>query len=95
MIRSILKKYQMGMVTDDHLVVESLHMVDPENPGLVLNSLPDSIFPHILRFATDYLRGRMITNYGVLPTQDQVLAAKEWIEELLQQKADNKGGISR
>ena len=78
----------MGMVTDDHLVVESLHMVDPENPGLVLSSLPDNILHRMLQFAQENLHSRMVTNYGVLPAQDQVLAARHWIEKSLQQKAN-------
>ena len=32
MMRSLVEKYRTGMITDDHLVVESLHMLDPENP---------------------------------------------------------------
>ena len=94
MSRSLVEKYQLGMITDDHLVVESLHTVDVENPGLVLSSLPDNILPRILRFATDYLHGRMVTNYGVLPTRDQVLAARDWIEESVQQKANKRGSIA-
>jgi hypothetical protein len=88
MIRSILEKYQTGMITDEHLVVETLQMVDPEDPGPVLSSLPENIFHRILRFANEYLKGHMLTNYGVLPTRDQVLAALEWIEESLQQNAN-------
>ena len=87
-MRSLVEKYRLGMITVDHLVVESLHMVDPENPGLVLSSLPDTIHPRILRFTNEYLQGRMVTNYGVLPAQDQVLAARNWIEESLQQTVD-------
>jgi hypothetical protein len=87
MMRSLVEKYQAGMITDEHLVVESLNMVDPKNPGLVLSSLPDDIVLRTLRFAKDYLPGRMVTNYGVLPAQDQILAARLWIEKSLQQKA--------
>jgi hypothetical protein len=86
MMRSLVEKYRVGMITDDHLVVESLHMVDPENPGLVLGSLPDNILLRMLRFANEYADGRMVTNYGVVPARDQVLAAKHWIEKLLQQQ---------
>ena len=78
MTRSLVEKYQMGMISDDHLVVESLHLIDPDNPGLVLSTLPDKILPRVLRFVNEYLHGRMVTNYGVLPAQDQVLAARTW-----------------
>ena len=87
MTRSLLDQYQMGMITDDHLVVESLHMIDPDNPGLVLGALPDDILPRVLRFVRDYLDGRMVTNFGVLPAQDQVLAARTWIESALRHTA--------
>jgi hypothetical protein len=87
MTRSLVEKYQMGMITDDHLVVESLHMIDPDNPGLVLSALPDKILPRVLRFVKDYLDGRMVTNFGVMPAQDQALAARAWVETALQHMA--------
>jgi hypothetical protein len=63
-------------------------MVDPENPGEVLSSLPEDILHRMLQFANEYLNSRMVTNYGVLPAKDQVLAALNWIEKALRQKAD-------
>ncbi len=87
MTRSLVEKYRLGMITDDHLVVESLQLVDPENPGLVLSTLPDAILLRTLQFAKEYLHGRMLTNYGVMPAQAQVLATSRWIEKSLQQKA--------
>jgi len=88
MMRSLVEKYRTGMITDDHLVVESLHMLDPENPGPVLSSLPEDVLLRMQRLATEYLHGRMLTNYGVLPAKDQVLAARHWIAESRQQKAN-------
>jgi hypothetical protein len=87
MMRSLVDKYRAGMITDDHLVVESLHMVDPENSSLVLSSLPNQILLRILGFGKEYLQGHMVTNYGAMPAQDQVLAAMRWIEKSLQQTA--------
>ncbi len=83
MMRSLVEKYRCGMITDDHLVVESLHLLDPENPGLVLSSVPENILYRMLRFSNEYQPGRMLTNYGVLPTTDQVHAARNWIEASL------------
>ena len=85
-MRSLMQKYLAGTITDDHLVIESLHMVDPADPGLVLRGLPDPILHRILRFANEYPPGPMVTNYGVVPTKDQVIAALHWIEKSLQQK---------
>ena len=87
MSRSVLEKFHLGMITDEHLVVESLHGIDPENPGFVLSTLPDHILPRALRFVNEFLEGRMVTNYGELPAQHQVLAAKRWLESALQQTA--------
>ena len=86
MMRSLVEKYQAGMITDDHLMVESLHRVDPENPGLVLGSLPDTILRRMLQFTNESAGCRIVTNYGILPTQDQILAAKDWIEKLFQRQ---------
>jgi hypothetical protein len=53
----------------------------------VLSSLPEDILLRMQRFATEYLHGRMLTNYGVLPAKDHVLAARHWLERLRQEKA--------
>jgi hypothetical protein len=74
------------MITDDHLVVESLHLLDPQDPGAVLSSLPNEILQRMLRFANGYQDGRMVSNYGVLPAHDQVAAAKKWIEHTILQR---------
>jgi hypothetical protein len=87
MMHTLVEKYRMGMITDDHLVVESLNMVDPESPALVLANLPENILRRMVRFADEYLKGQMLTNYGVLPAKDQVMASRLWIEKSLQQKA--------
>jgi hypothetical protein len=42
----------------------------------------------MLQFAKEHVQGRMVTNYGVLPSQDQVFAASNWIEKSLQQIAN-------
>jgi hypothetical protein len=88
MMRSLVEKYRMGIITDDHLVVESLNMVDPENPGIILSILPDNILERMLQFVKEYGHNRMLTNYGALPTGDQVLAARHWIEKSFQEKAN-------
>ena len=76
-MRSLLEKYREGMITQDHLIVEALSMVDPDNPSLVLGPLPDDVLEGTLQLAKEYLGGRMVTNYGVFPAQDQMLAASQ------------------
>jgi|GEM_PF-4607778 len=78
---SLVAMYQKGAITADHLVVECLHMLDPENPVPVLDALPDEILNRMLDYTRRYRPDRTVTNYGVLPTPDQVDAARRWIEE--------------
>jgi hypothetical protein len=84
MTASLVAAYRKGAITADHLVVQCLHMIDPEAPGLVLGPLPHELLARTLEFARQYRPGRMVTNYGVLPAADQVEAARRWIEENLQ-----------
>jgi hypothetical protein len=88
MMRSLIEKYRAGMITADHLLVESLHMLDPEDPGPVLGPLPEQILRRMLRFTDEFLSGGMLTNYGVLPARDQVIAARGWLEQFFQHPAD-------
>ncbi len=82
MISSIVSMYEKGAITSDHLVIQCIQMIDPDDPGLVLSDLPDSILDRMLAYARGYQPGRMVSNYGNLPTIDQVEAAKNWIEDL-------------
>lgn len=88
MMRSLVEKYRADMITDEQLVVEALHKLDPQDPDPVLSTLPEHILRRMLRFANEYMAGRMVTNYGVLPAQDQVLAARRWIQQFCQHPAD-------
>jgi hypothetical protein len=81
MTASLIAAYRKGAITADHLVVQCLHMVDPEAPGLVLDPLPHDLLVRTLEFARQYRPGHMVTNYGVLPAADQVEAARRWIED--------------
>lgn len=51
MTASLVAAYRKGAITADHLVVQCLHMVDPEAPGLVLDPLPDELIVRTLEFA--------------------------------------------
>jgi hypothetical protein len=80
MIRELVKRYETGAMTAHHLAVQCLHMVDPEEPDLVLAQLPDDILAAIDKFAVEYDPRGMNTNFGVIPAQDQVTAAMKWID---------------
>jgi hypothetical protein len=81
MIPELVKRYATGAITAHHLAVQCLHMVDPDEPELVLAQLPDDILAAIEKFADEYNPRGMNTNFGVIPTQDQVSAAMGWISE--------------
>jgi hypothetical protein len=80
MMNSLVTMYRKGAITADHLVVECLNMIDPEDPAPVLGALPDEILARMLDLARSYRPNDMVTNYGVLPAIDQVQAARRWIE---------------
>ncbi|HEV3262063.1 MAG TPA: hypothetical protein VG013_34750 [Gemmataceae bacterium] len=80
MIRKLVEMYQKGAITLDHLVVECLHMVDPRHPELVLGVLPPAVLEQMFKYVREYRPEVMRTNYGLLPAEDQVKAAKSWIE---------------
>ena len=80
MIASRIAAYEKGAITGNHLVVQCLHLLDPADPSVVLERLPPEIIQKVLAFVREYRPNGMVTNYGVLPTVDQVEAAKKWIE---------------
>lgn len=87
MKRSLLEQFQAGMINDGHLIIGTLCEIDPSNPGALLSGYPDDILQTILRDATDFLHHGLVTNYERVPTQEQLLAARQWIETALRQEA--------
>ena len=81
MITSLLSMYEKGGITADHLAAQCLHLIDPEDPGLVLSDLPNPILDRIVAYSQRYQPDRMVSTYGVLPAIDQVEAAKSWIAD--------------
>jgi hypothetical protein len=80
MMNALVSMYESGAITADHLVAQCLHMIDPDNPALVLDALPREILVRMLEYAGKYQPDRMVSSYGLLPAVDQVEAAKRWIE---------------
>ena len=80
MMEKLVAMYEKGAITADHLVVESLHMLDPHCPEMVLSALPLEILERMLKYAGEYRPRRMRSNYGPQPTPDQIKAAKHWLE---------------
>jgi hypothetical protein len=81
MITSLVSMYEKGVITADHLAAQCIHLIDPEDPGLVLSDLPSPILDRILAYAHRYQPDRMVSTYGILPATDQVEAAKSWIAD--------------
>lgn len=81
MIIDLNKMYDAGAITAHHFAVECLHMLDPCEPELVLEQLPDDVLLEVQRFADRYDPHGMQTNYGVIPAPDQIAAATKWIHE--------------
>jgi hypothetical protein len=90
MITSLVSMYEKGSITADHLAAQCIHMIDPDDAGLVLSDLPNAILDRILAYTERYQPGRMVSTYGPLPTTDQVEAAKNWIEDFQTVKAGGK-----
>ena len=67
----------------DHLMVQSLCLIDPANAALALGSLPHEILLKALDFAREYRSDSMVSNYGTIPEPEQIEAAKNWIEAAL------------
>ena len=82
MITSLVSMYERGAITADHLAAQCIQMIDPDDPGLVLSDLPNSILDRMLVYARRYQPDRMVSNYGESPTSDQVKATKNWIEDV-------------
>jgi hypothetical protein len=80
--QALIDQYQRGTITADHLVVQCLHMVDPEHPERVLAGLPSEVLGRMSSFVLRYQPDRMLTNYGPLPALDQVAAARHWLESV-------------
>jgi hypothetical protein len=80
MIDRLIAAYEQGGITAHHLTVEALALLDPSNPGPILNALPTDVWPEVRRYALSYQPDRMRSNYGPTPTAEQVEAAKRWIE---------------
>lgn len=84
MISSLIEKYRAGKLTAGHTAVQIASLIDPLHPELALQGLPADILARIQSFAEEYRPSEMVTNFGVLPTNEQVESAKKWIEANLE-----------
>ena len=79
MIEKLVATYKKGAITPEQMVVQCLHMIDPEAPDLVLRQLPDDLFDRVIDFTKRYHQS-MISTHGILPTSDQIDSARRWLD---------------
>lgn len=87
MVNELLEMYWDGAITGYQVMIDCLHMLDPDNPDLVLSHLPEEILEEMLKYAQRYDPSTMRSMAGLPPAADQVNAAQKWIEEHKREKA--------
>jgi hypothetical protein len=71
--------YERGSITAYQVMIDCLHMLDPDNPGLVLTDLPDDILDEMQKYAQRYDPSRPRSASILPPAEDQVRSAEQWI----------------
>jgi hypothetical protein len=84
----LIEMYRDGAITGYQVTIDCLHMLDPDQPDLVLSHLPEEILEEMLDYAHRYDPSCMRSNAGLPPAVDQVTAAQRWIEKKRRQKTE-------
>ena len=62
MVNELIEMYREGAITGYQVMMDSLHMLDPDHPELVLPDLPeeilDEMFEYTLRYDPSCMRSR-------------------------------------
>jgi hypothetical protein len=87
MVEELIEMYHDGAITGYQVMMDCLHMLDPDHPDLVLSHLPEEILEEMLQYAHRYDPSCMRSIAGLAPVVDQVRAAQRWIEEERQKRA--------
>ena len=88
MIQELVQMYKSGEITRYQVMIECIHMIDPQHPELVLESLPHDIHDEMLDYATRYDPRKHAPKERLMPANDQVQAAKQWITEMRNSKSE-------
>jgi hypothetical protein len=91
MVDELIEMYRDGAITGYQVMMDCLHMLDPDHPDLVLSHLPEEILEEMLEYAQRYDPSCMRSNAGSPPAADQVKAAERWIGEKRRQEGEQKG----
>ncbi len=78
MMNRLLEMYEAGAITGYQVMIDCLHMLDPDRPELVLAGLPAEVLDEIADYAKRYDPARPRSG-SLLPAKDQVRAAERWI----------------
>jgi hypothetical protein len=81
MLNELLEMYRDGAITGYQIMIDCLHRLDPEEPEVILGHLPDEVLDEMLAYARRYEASRMRSISGPPPTEEQVSAARKWIEQ--------------
>jgi hypothetical protein len=92
MVNELIEMYRDGAITGYQVMMDCLHMLDPDHPDLVLSHLPEEILEEMLAYAHRYDPSCMRSIAGLPPAVDQVRAAQRWIEEKRRKEGAEKGG---
>ncbi len=79
MIRGLIEMYESGSITGYQLMMDCLHMLDPNKPELVLAELPGEVLDEILAYARRYDPSLPRSATLIPPAEDQVRTAERWI----------------
>ena len=88
MVDELLEMYHAGAITGYQVMMDCLHMLDPDHPDLVLSHLPEDILEEMVQYIHRYDPSRMRSIAGLPPAADQVRAGQQWIEEKMGKKAE-------
>lgn len=78
MVDELIEMYRDGAMTGYQVVMDCLHMLDPNHPDIVLSRLPEEILEEMLDYANRYDPSLMRSIAGPPPAVDQVRAAR-WL----------------
>jgi hypothetical protein len=85
-IHELIQMYQNGAITPHHLAIESLNLLDSQSEeGVeeVLGALPSQACQELKTFVEAYRPGKMVTNYGRIPSVESICLAKHWLDKHL------------
>ena len=67
MISELLEMYRSGAITGYQVMIDCLHMLDPNHPELALGRLPNEVLEEMLEYARRYDPSCMRSNTGTSP----------------------------